>query len=367
MKAIAPAQRLLAWILCAIVVFTACQPAVVDSPNAPAAYADVRQTDMSSFTLTQARIMTYWFSTSKNHWSKQAEPIVQEVLEKGKNPGLGVRGLHQQGLTGKGITVAIIDQNLAQDANGVFDHPEYAGKILKYKDFGTEQGLDQGSMHGPAVTSLLVGETTGTAPGARLYYASVPSWTGDAQYYADALNWLVDENAGLPADQKIRAVSVSAAPSGPGSFFKQNNAAWDDAYARAKQAGILVLDCTDNKGQTAPCYYDLAAPDDVTKCTPGWPGVAVTQKPNGRILVPTSLRSQAEEYQYKQVSYQFTGQGGLSWSVPYLAGVLALGWQIRPDLTGQQMMDLILQTAYDRNGWKVINPPAFIKMVKQQP
>lgn len=340
---------------------------VIDSPGAPDDYEDVRQTSMLKFNLSEAKIKTYWFSTSMNHWSAQAEPIVQSLLEQGKNPGLGVRVLHQQGLIGKGITVAIIDQNLALDTKGAFDHPEYAGKILKYKDFGTEQGSSRGSMHGPAVVSLLVGETIGTAPGARLYFAAVPSWKQDAQYYADALNWLVDENENLPADQKIRAVSVSAAPSGQGSPFNKNNAAWDKAYERATQAGMLVLDCTEDKGQTAPCYYDLADPENVSKCTPGWPGMSVQQEFGKRILVPTSLRSQAEEYNFGQVAYQFTGRGGLSWSIPYLAGVLAMGWQIRPDLTGPQMMDLIFQSAYDQTGMKVINPPAFIDAVKKQP
>ncbi len=365
MRSILFAQQFLA-LICAMTVLSACQTPVVTSPNAPADFSDVRKTDMSQFILSEARIKTYWFS-SRNRWSAQAAPIAQNVLEKGKNPGLGVRALHQQGLAGKGITVAIIDQNLAQDPKGAFDHPEFAGKIQKYKDFGTGQGQDQGSMHGPAVTSLLVGETIGTAPGARLYFAAVPSWKQDAQFYADALNWLVDENANLPADQKIRVVSVSAAPSGPGSPFNMNNAAWDQAYNRAMQAGVLVLDCTQDKGQTAPCYYDLADPENVAKCTPGFPGVASQQNSPRRILVPTSPRSQAEEYQYGQIAYQFTGRGGLSWSVPYLAGVLAMGWQIRPDLTGPQMMDLIFQSAYDQGSLKVINPPAFISAVKKQP
>jgi len=273
-----------------------------------------------------------------------------------------VRALHAQGLTGKGVSVAIIDQNLVWPA----DHPEFAGKIVQYRDFGTDQPANSSSMHGPAVASLLVGEGVGTAPAARLYFAAAPSWNADAKNYADALNWLVDVNASLPAAEKIRVVSVSAAPSGEGSPFTQNNAAWDAAYQRAAQAGLLVLDCTSNNGLTAPCYYDLADPENPAKCTPGWPGMEFVPKGDmaKRILVPTSLRSQAEEYEQGRFAYQFTGRGGLSWSVPYLAGVLALGWQLRPDLTGPQMMDLIRQSATEREGVKIINPPAFIELVK---
>jgi subtilisin family serine protease len=74
--------------------------------------------------------------------------------------------LHTAGITGRGVAVAIIDQPMFQD------HPEFAGRIVAYRDFGTES---ESSMHGPAVTSLLAGTNTGTAPEAKVYYASVPS------------------------------------------------------------------------------------------------------------------------------------------------------------------------------------------------
>jgi len=34
------------------------------------------------------------------------------ILEFNKNPGLGIRELHKQGITGKGVSIAVIDQNL---------------------------------------------------------------------------------------------------------------------------------------------------------------------------------------------------------------------------------------------------------------
>ena len=50
--------------------------------------------------------------------------------------------------------------------------------------------------------------------------------------------------------------------------------------------------------------------------------------------------------------------------MPYCAGVLAMGWQIRPELTKEQMVNLLFQTAYIKeNGAKIINPPAFINLL----
>jgi len=52
----------------------------------------------------------------------------------------------------------------------------------------------------------------------------------------------------------------------------------------------------------------------------------------------------------------------LSWSIPYLAGVLAMGWQLRPDLSADQLIDMLFETAYVPDGTNhIINPPAFIQ------
>jgi subtilisin family serine protease len=329
-------------------------------------YADVRNKDMrAAGSLDEVKIRGLWFNLATQFPAKSAQ-IAKDLLEQYKNPGLGTAALHAQGINGKGVTVAIIDQNLAQ----ALDHPEFSGKIIQYRDFGTDQLPTSSSMHGPAVTSLLVGETIGTAPGARLYFAATPSWTEDAQSSADALDWLVAENAKLPEGEKIRLVSVSARFSGEGSTFK-NGAAWDAAFQRATQAGMLVLDCSVNHGIVAPCYFDPADRESPGKCTPGYPGVKLSSEyttPGAqRVFIPTSPRTTAEEYQQGEFSYQYTGQGGLSWSVPYLAGVLAMGWQLRPDLSGARMVDLVFDSAFTRpDGLKVLDPAAFIEAVNAE-
>jgi len=324
-------------------------------------YQDVRGLDFSTYAVEfdRALIETLWFNGS-TRWPGSSGQVAQAVMEAGKNPGLGIRSLHEQGITGAGVNVAIIDQNLLQD------HPEYRGKIVEYIDIGTNMPADASSMHGPAVASLLVGETTGTAPGARLYYVAAPSWTADAQYYAEALEWIIARNEQLPEGQKIRVVSVSAAPSGPGTPFTKNNAAWDQAYERAMAEGILVLDCTETYGIVSACYYDLADPENAARCIPGWPGRGYNLIP-GEIHAPSSRRTSAEEYSPGVYSYQYTGEGGLSWAIPYVAGVLALGWQIQPDLDYNRMLELVFASAATRpDGALIIDPLTFVEMVRQE-
>ncbi len=324
-------------------------------------FDNVRSKDLSGLDLSgrNGLIETLTFN-EQTSWPEPAQMPedrnVDELMIAAMNPGLGVRAIHQQGIVGAGINVAIIDQPIYQD------HPEYDGKIAAYYDTGSDG--EQSSMHGPAVTSLLVGENCGTAPGANVYYAAVPSWKQDAAYYADGLHWIIAQNETLSASEKIRVVSVSAAPSGPGSPFLHNNQMWDDAVALAEAAGIVILDCTSHHGIINPAWYDLNDMENVAKCTPGFPGYSPSTDPEG-LCVPSSCRTTAQHYDYHgRDSYIYWGRGGLSWSIPYCAGVMALGWQIRPELTGEQMVELVFQAAYVNNdGAKIIDPSVFIDLL----
>ena len=94
-----------------------------------------------NWTLGEPIIKTLWFTKNAIWSSTENDKTAQKILNLGMNPGLGVRALHANGITGQEVTVAIIDQNL------VVDHPEFKGKIIKYRDFGTDQPADKGSMH----------------------------------------------------------------------------------------------------------------------------------------------------------------------------------------------------------------------------
>jgi serine protease AprX len=321
-------------------------------------YDDVRWKDMSQVDLSDRPNLpaTLWFNQDTIWPDPNNMPPgcdLNQILTAAMNPCLGVRQFHQQGITGKGVNVAIIDQAM------YLNHPEFAGKIAAYYDVA---GGEQSSMHGPAVTSLLVGTNCGTAPDANVYYAACRSGVHEVDY-VEALNWIVDQGQALPAQDKIRVVSVSAAPGVAGTPSEQNQEGWELARARAEQAGILVLDCTPSFCLIGRCWYDSNDPENVTKCTPGAPGMEPWIDP-GKILTPASPRTTAEQYYSDIFSYQYCGRGGLSWSIPYCAGVLAMGWQVQPELTKEQMVDLLFQTAYlNPDGAQIINPPAFIDLL----
>ena len=85
----------------------------------------------------------------------------------------------------------------------------------------------------------------------------------------------------------------------------------------------------------------------------------------GRVYVPTSPRTTAEEYVKGDIGYQYCGRGGLSWAIPYAAGVMACSWQLRPELSGGQMIELLFASAYKtEDDASMINPQELIEHVK---
>jgi hypothetical protein len=324
-------------------------------------YDDVRWKDLSKLDLSTRRglIDTLTFN-QKTVWPEQAKmppgSDPNKILTDSLNPGLGVRQLHQQGITGKGVNVAIIDQPV------YLVHPEFAGKIVDYYDTGCE--TDESSMHGPLVASLLVGTNCGTAPDARVYYVAAPSWKMDAAYYAKGLNWIIEQNKNLPASEKIRVVSVSASPN---QSSWANRQMWDTACTRAEADGIMVLDCTNShRGFIGRCWYNARVPESVAQCNP-WapPNREFRFNPNDiSILVPSSPRTAAEDGAVP--GYQYAGRGGLSRAIPYCAGVLAMGWQVNPELSPEKMRELLFKSAFTKkNRAKIIYPKMFIRLVRR--
>jgi hypothetical protein len=86
-----------------------------DSTSSDAFQIDLRGRDLSALDLTgRSNDLSYSIFDSKTVWPATLSPDFSpsDILEIGKNPGLGIRSLHDRGITGRGIGVAIIDQPL---------------------------------------------------------------------------------------------------------------------------------------------------------------------------------------------------------------------------------------------------------------
>jgi hypothetical protein len=276
------------------------------------------------------------------------------LIEESKNPGLGIKKLHAQGIDGRGIRVAIIDQKL------LGGHEEYKNHIIDYSEYGTVKD-EEVSMHGPAVASLLVGKNCGVAPGAELIYKATP-FGREFEWRAKALMDIIESNKTIESNKKIRIVSCSI------GYTEQNPEPgleqWIKAIKNAAEAGIIVVDVGKRLGINFTGGGSLDK-EDFEKYNL-WLHLKNRSDIDvkNHIVVPSDYRTMAS---WKGADeYMYTGKGGLSWSVPYLAGLFALALQVNPDLSQQKLVDLVNKnTSANKKGLRVINPREFIEAVKK--
>ncbi len=339
---------------------------------------------------------TVW--PEKEKLPKSFDP--EKLLEESKNPGLGIKELHEQGITGQGVVVAIIDQKL--DIN----HPEYKDSIVGYTEYdGAEK--EEISMHGPAVASLFVGKDCGVAPGAKLVYKAAPagrSFLSESQ----ALKDIIEGNKNVPQNEKVRIVSCSI-----GYMLEKPEPGldeWVNALEKAKEAGIFVVDVGGNQidisfsGGGSPenkndfeNYLswlredegneelnkiisegnideilkklrevkkdDLVNISDIDLRKKIEAHLAERKK---EIVVPSDYRTMASSWN-KEGQYMYNGRGGISWSVPYLAGLFALILQVNPNIKREEIAEIINESAViNKKGLKIVNPKGIIDLVKER-
>jgi beta-lactamase regulating signal transducer with metallopeptidase domain len=272
----------------------------------------------------------------------------EAVMEWGKYPGLGIKKLHDQDVTGKGVHVAIIDQPL------LLGHIEYRDQLVSYKEI--ETGNADPQMHGPPVASILVGKTCGVAPEAILHYWAEPSWKMDYKYRCMALEQIIQFNKGKEKSEQIRVVSVSKgfSPSEP------NLDKWKTVLEEAKKSGIYVVHCS-SMGFGAGCRFmkDSDNPANYRLCSFY---VGEVYRQSGTFFTPIDHRTTASHR--ARDAYTFWTRSGLSWGAPYYAGVVALGIQVNPNLHPDQIDKLLYDSGWDFQKGKLINPVGFVKAAR---
>jgi hypothetical protein len=354
------------------------------------------QVDLRSYDLSELNVknnlkdLMHADFDSKTKWPSDIpkEFDRQAIMEYGKNPGLNLRKLHEKGITGKGVSMAIIDQTL------LTDHEEYKDRLKFYEEIhNNEEG--GASMHGAAVSSIAVGKTVGVAPEADLYYIAethgkftlssmVTGFPFDFKYLAKSIDRIIEINKTLPKEKKIRAISMSIGWTEGQKGFNEV----DSAVKRAKNEGILVVSTSFDK------YYGVSFwglgresmknPEDFKSYEPGvfWKDAFFKNDEkfhNERFnieknfMVPMDSRCTASPT--GKSDYVFYRDGGLSWAVPYIAALYTLCCQVNPNITPDEFLKAVLDTGdvvkiekegkkYDLG--KIVNPEKLIEKISSQ-
>lgn len=357
-------------------------PPIYDSQSGEQWQVDLRSSDLSRLDLSKSgNDLLYADFDSKTKWPTSDKMPGgfdwQKIMELNKDPGLGMRALHEQGITGKGVSIAMIDQTL------LVDHIEYKDRLRLYEEMQDLREVGpQARMHGPAVASIAVGKSVGVAPDSELYYIAA-GFCGatsfqemDFSCWARAVGRIVEINKDLPADRKIRVLSLSWGWLPQDKGYEEIDA----AINAAKAAGIFVISSslrlTDNLNFHGLGRYPLSDPNDFWSYKPGlwWEKDFYKHRfSNETLLVPMDSRTTASPTGTED--YVFYREGGWSWAIPYLAGMYALTVQVKPDITPQQFWQAALDTGrtihVGRNGKDfefgvILDPQALIKEIQSK-
>jgi len=285
---------------------------------------------------------------------------------------IGADHLQDQGTTGAGVTIAVLDTGLWQDTT-----QNYGGRILASIDVvngghGAVQGDPYG--HGTHVTSIaasgainLAGQYQGIAPRANLVVVRAFNQYGAARYsdVIAGLNWIVANKARY----NIRVLNLSfGAP--PESFY------WDDplnqAVMAAWRAGIVVVVAAGNDGPlpmtidvpgnvpyviTVGALTDNYTPYDGTddrlasfsSAGPTYEGFVKPElvAPGGHIAASMSSSSYLAglDPDSMQLGQQLFTMSGTSQAAAVTSGVVALLLQREPGLTPDEIKCRLLATA----------------------
>jgi len=308
---------------------------------------DLRSYDLSALDLSGSMSsLLYATFDDRTTWPPDDRMLegldLQLIMELGKDPGLGIRSLHAQGITGRGVGIAIIDQTL------LVDHQEYAGQLRLYEETDDVVGeWSESLLHGAAVASIAVGKTVGAAPEADLYYiATARGFTNNSfSYLARSIQRILEVNGQLPPENKIRVISMSL-------HWIEGVEGYDELMAavdEAKGAGMLIV-CANIEQIYGFRFQGLgrspmADPDAFESYEPGlsWASDFYEgERHSDQLLVPMDSRTTASPT--GQSEYVFLREGGVSWSIPYIAGLYALAAQVDPEITPERFWSLALET-----------------------
>lgn len=288
---------------------------------------------------------------------------------------LGIDRLHRQGVTGRGITVAILD-------SGISRHPDFyawgkrESRIMDFVDMANYggRGMYDDNGHGTHVAGIIGGNGmasrgvyTGIAPECNLIMVKVLNRKGEANVteVLQGLDWIRTHRE----QYGIRIVNISVGSTRGKEFGEDSplvqgvNDTWD--------AGMVVLTAAGNHG---PENGSIGAPGNSRKIitvgsseegiirgnqmvrgeySGGGPTECCIKKPD--IVAPGSNIISCSP------SGTYTAKSGTSMSTPIVSGCIALLLQRYPRMTNREVKIWLRDYARDlgkpheRQGWGMID------------
>ncbi|TWP45619.1 S8 family serine peptidase [Lentzea tibetensis] len=254
---------------------------------------------------------------------------------------IGAPSAWEKGLTGAGVTVAVLDTGI--DAT----HPDLAGAVVEAQNFTDTTTADDLSGHGTHVASTITGagRYQGIAPDAKLVSGKVLGPQGGQESWIIAgMEWAATKakvvnmslGGGRPSsgdDPLSLALNRISAQTGALFVVSAGNSGGQVASPAAADAALTVGavlrdDSLANFSSRGPRFKDNAIKPDIT--APGV-GIVAAKARNGTIGTP--------------VDENHVAMDGTSMATPHVAGAAAILAAQHPAWTGQDIKAALMNSA----------------------
>ncbi|WP_420597195.1 S8 family serine peptidase [Deinococcus sp.] len=267
---------------------------------------------------------------------------------------IGAKQAQAAGFKGQGVRIGHLDTGI--DPNS----PEYKGKILNYAEFNGDGDKIQSSphdsaQHGTHTAGLLVGNTVGVAPDAKLISALVlPDGSGTFAQVIAGMQWVLDPDNNADTNDGANVVSMSLGLPGTYQEFVQ-------PVKNMLKAGVVPVFAIGNFG---PSAGSTGSPGNI----PDVIGVGAVDQ-NGQVASFSSRGPVAWTGEYNgtftkpdiaapgvAITSSFPGGGygslsGSSQAAPIAAGAVAVMLGAKPGTSVDAIKNALYQSA-SNNGQK---------------
>lgn len=249
----------------------------------------------------------------------------------------GANRLHKKGITGKNITVAVMD-------SGLSPHPDISSdRILAFKDFiSNKHYLYDDYSHGTHVTGIIASSKIGIAPECQIVNLKVLDnrGNGSTDTFIEGIKWILENQEYF----RIRIVNISIG--GTNAELKREKNLLNLWVTKLWESGITVCCSAGNMG---PAPDSITAPGNCKK-------VITVGSYDGKKfssagpLLPYITKPELVAPGMNIISMKAGGgysiKSGTSMSVPFISGACALLLQQKPYLTNDQLKIRLMESAY---------------------
>ena len=283
---------------------------------------------------------------------------------------LGLDALHEQGITGRGVRVAVFDNGFRGAATlAAFSHIFSENRVIASRDF-VEPGhnvfdpCDGSCRHGTNVWSILAGDMPGqlrgAAPGADFILLRTEADNSETTQEED--NWVAaaEYADSLGAQVFTTSLGYLTFDGGIGNYslsdLDGNTAIITRAGDMAASRGILVINSGGNNGDrglNAPADGDsILAIGSVNPCEAY--SRFSSQGPTADGRIKPDLTAMGEMTFYANGSGGVSRGNGTSYSAPLVAGLAACLFQAHPGVSAREVHEALI-----RSGDRYASPDNF--------